>query len=97
MAPGEAVVKSNEATYGYKWTIFICTIAVYVAVGVVAGIANAINGVFGSIVNIILMIVAMPFIFACYAVIYRNLTAEEPPVANLSGNATEIAEPVAGE
>lgn len=97
MAPGEAIVKSNEATYGYKWTIFICTLAIYVAIGVVVGIANAINNVFGSIVNIILMIVAMPFIFACYAVIYRNLTAEEQPAANLSGSTAETTEPAAGE
>lgn len=97
MAPGEAIVKSNEATYGYKWTIFICIAAIYVAIGVVAGIAGAINDVFGSIVNIILMILAVPFLCSCQAVIYRNLTAENQPAANLSDNTAETTEPVAGE
>ena len=27
VAPGEAMIQSNKATYGYKWTIFWCSIS----------------------------------------------------------------------
>lgn len=111
-SPVEALMKSNDATYGYKWTIFFAILLVNVICFLVAGIIALIYSsllwnfdtdeiipvsiIFGLLV-ICLLLIATSFICACKAVIYRNLTAEEQPVANLSGNATETAGPVVGE
>ncbi|MDR2954376.1 MAG: hypothetical protein LBV43_04780 [Prevotella sp.] len=72
IAPGEALVQSNKATNGYKWTIF--------GVGLVLGLAFLILswvfgllGAVGSILVFLLLIVYQVIALGCNAVIYRNL------------------------
>lgn len=80
IAPGEALVKSNNATYGYKWTLFGLTLVVGVINIIVAFIAGAIFGglgLFGALLIWIVMAVVMVFSTACNAVVYRDLTKEE--------------------
>ena len=69
VAPGEAMIRSNKATYGYKWTIFgvsfLLGLAFYVLMMIIFNIA------------IVYTVAAL----GCTAVIYRNLTAEAQPKA----------------
>lgn len=114
ISPVEALMKSNDATYGYKWTIFFSILLVYlIGYLIVGGIIyfsisqqmDAIMYGYGAPMDIttlvviicLFYIILMPFVFACKAVIYRNLTAEEQPAANLSGSTAETTEPAAGE
>ncbi|MDD3405331.1 MAG: hypothetical protein PHH23_03585 [Paludibacteraceae bacterium] len=80
IAPGEAMVKSNKATYGYKWTIFGVSIVVGLAVGLVGGACYLIDETFGIIMNVIISLVVGFGLLGCDAVIYRDLTADEPSV-----------------
>ena len=80
VAPGEALVKSNNATYGYKWTLFGLLLVVGVINIIVALIAGAIFGglgLFGALLIWIFMAVVMVFSTSCNAVVYRDLTKEE--------------------
>ena len=79
VAPGEALVQSNKATYSYKWTIF----GVSVVIGFVSMILMYICGLIVSNIGelgFILMLVVLAFIqvfgIGCNTVIYRNLTKE---------------------
>lgn len=79
VAPGEALVQSNKATYGYKWTIF----GVSVVIGFVSMILMYICGLIVSNIGefgFILMLIVLAFIqvfgIGCNTVIYRNLTKE---------------------
>lgn len=79
VAPGEALVQSNNATYGYKWTIF----GVRFIIGI---ISMFLTMLFGSIflnlsligLLVMLMVTALIQVFSigCDTVIYRNLTRE---------------------
>lgn len=88
IAPGEAMIRSNKATYGYKWTIFGVNLALAIAyiivVYIVATIATH-SGFFGFILWFILMVVYMVANLGCEAVIYRNLTAESKPEETVVG------------
>lgn len=84
ISPSEALVQSNKATYGYKWTIFF----IYLIIGVVYYVLSFIfkNIPFlGVILMIALYLVYMVVSLGCSAVIYRNLTQEgtAAPVAEL--------------
>lgn len=80
VAPGEAMIKSNKATYGYKWTIFgvsfLLVIAFYILMSIIFFIFD--NG-FGLFLIFLLAIVYTVAALGCSAVIYRNLTAEVKP------------------
>ncbi len=41
VSPGEAMVRSNKATYGYKWTIFFISLILWIALIAVAGIIGS--------------------------------------------------------
>lgn len=77
VAPGEAMIRSNKATYGYKWTIFgvsfVLVIALYILMYILFSIFS--NG-FGVFLIFLLIIVYVVASLGCSAVIYRNLTAE---------------------
>lgn len=79
VAPGEAMVQSNKATYGYKWTIF----GVQFVLGLIYGILSAIFGlipILGVLLMLCLVIAYVIISMGCTAVIYRNLVVEESPV-----------------
>ena len=82
VAPGEAMIRSNKATYGYKWTIFgvsfLLGLAFYVLMMIIFNIAS---GGFAMLLLFIIAIVYTVAALGCTAVIYRNLTAEAQPKA----------------
>ena len=82
IAPGEAMIRSNKATYGYKWTIFGVNLALviiyFIAIYIVAMIAVH-SGFIGFILGFIVVVIFMVANLGCEAVIYRKLTAEPKP------------------
>lgn len=80
VAPGEAMIQSNKATYGYKWTIFgvsfILGIAFYILFLIIFGIAD---GGFAMLLLFLIFIIYTVAALGCSAIIYRNLTAEPKP------------------
>lgn len=80
VAPGEAMIQSNKATYGYKWTIFgvsfILGIAFYILSRIIFSIAD---GGFAMLLLFLIVIVYTVAALGCNAIIYRNLTAEPKP------------------
>lgn len=80
VAPGEAMIQSNKATYGYKWTIFgvsfILGIAFYILSRIIFSIAD---GGFAMLLLFLIVIIYTVAALGCNAIIYRNLTAEPKP------------------
>ena len=76
MAPGEAIIRSNKATYGYKWTIFGVGFVLNVLFVIVALILLQIPHI-GVLLVFILIVVLMVARLGCNAVIYRNLLEKE--------------------
>lgn len=76
VSPSEALIQSNKATYGYKWTILFISLILIVSFYVLVGIFSLIPyfGVFMFVVLYLLLIVAS---LGCMAVIYRDLTKDE--------------------
>lgn len=76
------MIRSNKATYGYKWTIFgvsfLLGLAFYVLMMIIFNIAS---GGFAMLLLFIIAIVYTVAALGCTAVIYRNLTAEAQPEA----------------
>lgn len=79
----DALRKSNELTYGYKWRIFWLTFLFALCLQVISGIVGGICGYLGleglgACLGMIIGLLFVPFALGLDAVIYRNLTAEEP-------------------
>ena len=86
MKPLDALRKSNELTYGYKWRMFgleiVLAVCLMIVDGIVVGIFEATGlATLGIILNCILCLLFVPFGLGLDAVIYRNLTREEEPKA----------------
>lgn len=80
VVPGEAMIQSNKATYGYKWTIFGVSFLLVLVFYILLWIINAIaSGGFAMLLLFIVSIVYTVAALGCSAVIYRNLTAEPKP------------------
>lgn len=82
IAPGEAMIRSNKATYGYKWTIFGVNVVLFLLYIVMWYMIIAVfyfSGFLGFILWFILIVLFMVANLGCEAVIYRNLVAEEKP------------------
>ena len=76
VAPGEAMIRSNKATYGYKWIIF--------GVGFVLGIIFMLLLLLlcqipyiGLLLAFLVVVVFMVARLGCNAVIYRDLVGED--------------------
>lgn len=76
VAPGEAMVQSNKATYGYKWTIFGTHFILCLAYSILTWIFGLIP-VLGILLVLCVVIAYVIISMGCSAVIYRNLTADE--------------------
>ncbi len=72
VAPGEAMIQSNKATYGYKWTIFAISFILVVVFMVLTYIFSLLGG-FGTFLNIILTLCYIVVGIGCNTVIYKNL------------------------
>lgn len=82
VAPGEAMVRSNKATYGYKWTMFFISLILVIAYYILVTIVSVITVKLGFICGLLIFIILILYIvisLGCSAVIYRNLTAEAKP------------------
>lgn len=80
VAPGEALVRSNNATSGYKWVLFAINISISVPLLILMMmIFSSAAGTFGIIMTLIAVIAVTVYSLSCMAVVYRNLTAEDIP------------------
>lgn len=80
VAPGEALVRSNNATSGYKWVLFAINISISVPLLILMMmIFSSAAGTFGIIMTLIAVIAVTVYSLSCMAVVYRNLTAEDVP------------------
>lgn len=75
VAPGQAMVLSNKATYGHKWTIFFISLVLGVVFCVFAWVFALLGG-FGSFLIFLLLIVYMAVSLGCQASIYKKLVLE---------------------
>ena len=79
----EALRESNRLTYGNKWRIFGAEFLVAFILGIVVGIINALFGIghigwletIGAIINLIIVVFAVPAIYGVEASIYKQLTS----------------------
>lgn len=76
LAPGEALVQSNKATYGYKWTIFGVNFIIMLAFYILSFIFALIPFI-GALLMLVAVLAIVVVSLGCSAVIYRNLTADE--------------------
>jgi len=83
ISPSEALIQSNHATYGYKWTIFfvilILGVANYILTLIITPIA-AFVPLLGILLIIALILIYNAILLGCFAVIYRDLTKDEADV-----------------
>lgn len=92
LAPGEALVKSNKLTYGYKWRIFGISVILSLIPMLcccLIDMEDLIDGcVSGWIAVLIIVVCLLVHIWCCgcNAIIYRNLSADET-CENADGNA----------
>ena len=85
MSALDALRESNRLTYGNKWRIFGAEFLVVFCLQIVAGIISAIFGIgevgwletIGTLINIVIMIFAIPAIYGVEASIYKQLTSGE--------------------
>ena len=79
----DALRKSNELTYGYKWRIFGLALVFGIFFGIISGVLGFIGGLISDavagVVSVILSVLFVPFALGLDAVIYRNLTSEDEP------------------
>ena len=80
VSPSEALILSNKATHGYKWTIFGLYLVAYIASFVLFLIIGGISSILPDFIAVILAIVQFAVFLvlpmACHAVIYKNLMQE---------------------
>lgn len=77
VAPGEALVRSNKATYGYKWTIFLVGAVLYAVYWIGMTVFSLIPFI-GVVLIIALWLIYIVAQMGCSAVIYRELVSDEP-------------------
>ena len=75
VSPTDAIVQSNKATLGYKWTIFGVQFVLGLAAVIVAAILGLIPFI-GWILGLCVFIVMAVGMLGCNAVIYRKLIKE---------------------
>lgn len=81
----EALRESNRLTYGNKWRIFGAEFLVALCLSILTGIISLIFGVgeigwletIGAIINLVVIVFAVPAIYGVEASIYKQLTTGE--------------------
>ena len=81
----EALRESNSLTYGNKWRIFGAKFLVVICLEIVTAIISFIFGLgeigwletIGTIINLVVIIFAVPALYGVEASIYRQLTSGE--------------------
>jgi len=77
MNPTEAINKSNELTYGKKWTMFFGKMVLALAPYIVLLVGAAIGGGVGYFIMFIGAIFMVPFVIAGDAIIYKTLVVDK--------------------
>ena len=85
MSALEALRESNRLTYGNKWRIFWAEFVLVICLGILTGIISALFGigqvgwlmVIGSLINLVIVVFAIPAIIGVEASIYKQLTGGE--------------------
>ena len=75
VAPGQAMVLSNKATYGHKWNIFFISLVLYVVFFALSYVFRFL-GSFGSVLIFVLFIIYLAVSLGCQASIYKKLVLE---------------------
>lgn len=76
------MIRSNKATYGYKWTIFganLCLAILYFILIYIVTLISSDSGFFYFILMFIVIVLFRVANLGCEAFIYRNLTTEHKP------------------
>lgn len=81
LAPGEALVKSNKLTYGYKWRIFGVS-AVLVVVPLLSSCLSIAeidiaSEIWFILLTLVVQLLVVVWSLGCNAIIYRNLSIDE--------------------
>ncbi|MFW5742670.1 MAG: YciC family protein [Spirochaetota bacterium] len=78
--PTAAMTKSNNVTYGKKWTIFfgvlVLTLIVAVVAGVLAAIGAAVSETLGAVLAVIGVILSVSILICGNGYIYNTLTSD---------------------
>ena len=90
-SPMQALRQSNEATYGYKWTIFGVNVVVGLAIGILGGILSLIPYL-GTILYIAVIILAIAILLGCETVIYKKLVLDGDEKDTIASDATNKEE-----
>lgn len=85
VGPSEAMVQSNNATYGYKWTMFlsnlVLVVAFYVAALILAFIVGLVSDTLAALAVLALVLCFMSVSLGMSGYIYRKLALEETSAA----------------
>ncbi len=77
IAPGEALVRSNKATYGYKWTIFGVSFALSLIAYILISLFVKLDNSLGLLLIFLTIVAAQVISLACMGIIYRDLAKED--------------------
>ena len=77
ISPSEAMILSNKATYGYKWTIFLVSFVLYIGM-IIACCIFAFIPFLGILLSLAAMLCYIVVSLGCSSVIYKNLTSDIP-------------------
>ncbi len=81
LSPTEALLKSNQLTYGYKWRIFgvsfVLAIVPLLFSCISVACPYATESVWYMLLSVVFQLIVVVWSLGCDAVIYRNLSAEE--------------------
>ncbi|WP_255490515.1 hypothetical protein [Dysgonomonas sp. 511] len=94
VAPGEALIQSNKATNGYKWTIFGVSFILIVVLFILTTIFGLLGSTIGAIMTIVLLVLFMLIILGCNTVIYRNLVLKNNDDNNVTEEPASTESPV---
>jgi len=75
MGPLEALTKSNKLTYGNKWRMFFSQLAIIVVLVIALYIFGLIPAI-GSILKIVILILASPILLSLQAYFYKTLVLD---------------------
>ncbi len=76
LSPSEALVASNKATYGYKWTIFFVNLIIGLVVLILSLLFTQMGNI-GYLLYFVTILLSYPISVGCTSIIYRDLTKEE--------------------
>ncbi len=78
LTPGEALTTSNRLTYGYKWRIFGVSVVIAIVPVLLVCISSFVDNIWLLLLTLVVELIVAVWSLGCNAVIYRNLSAEEP-------------------